>query len=65
MDIFFVTLFVFVVAMLAMAVGVIVGRTRIQGSCGGIGGQCEGDGSSSGCDLCQSSHAAQQASGTG
>ncbi len=63
MTVFFVTLTVFILAMFAMAVGVLTGRTRIQGSCGGIGGRCEGDGGSS-CDLCQSSHSAQQASGT-
>ena len=51
MTTFFVTLFVFGIALLAMAVGVLTGKTRIQGSCGGIGGRCEGNGEPS-CDLC-------------
>jgi len=33
---FIITFFVFVVVMIAMAVGVIFGRQRLQGSCGGL-----------------------------
>jgi len=51
MSVFLATLAVFVLAMLAMAVGVLSGRSPIQGSCGGIGGRCEGSGKPS-CDLC-------------
>jgi hypothetical protein len=51
MTTFLVTLVVFGLALLAMAVGVLTGKTRIQGSCGGIGGKCEGNGEPS-CDLC-------------
>lgn len=33
---FIITFFVFVVVIIAMAVGVIFGRKRLQGSCGGL-----------------------------
>jgi len=51
MTIFLVTLLVFGLAMLAMAVGVLTGRTRIRGSCGGIGADCDGEDELS-CSFC-------------
>jgi hypothetical protein len=57
MDVFLATLVIFGLALLAMAVGVLAGRSPIQGSCGGIGGRCEGDGGPS-CDLCRPESAA-------
>lgn len=51
MEIFLITLAVFGVALLAMAVGVLSGRAPIQGSCGGIAGRCEGSGEPS-CEFC-------------
>ncbi len=44
MNIFIITLCVFLLVILAMSVGVIFGRQRIKGSCGGLGG----------CELCDS-----------
>ena len=44
MKLFFITLVVFGIFILAMAVGVIFGKRRIRGSCGGVGGE--------GCDIC-------------
>lgn len=62
MSIFFATLAVFVLAILAMAVGVLSGRSPIQGSCGGIGGRCEESGGTS-CDLCSPAKGAGSAEG--
>ena len=44
MKLFLITLLVFGICILAMAVGVIFGNRRIRGSCGGVG--------SEGCDIC-------------
>jgi len=44
MKIFIITLCAFILVMLVMAVGVIFGKHRIKGSCGGLGG----------CELCDS-----------
>ena len=52
MTVFLVTLAVFAMALLAMAVGVLSGRTRIRGSCGGVAGRCDGSGEPT-CDLCR------------
>ena len=52
MTVFLITLAVFGVAMLAMAVGVLAGKTRLRGSCGGVGGQCDSTGEPT-CGLCR------------
>lgn len=44
MNVFLATLVVFVLALLAMSVGVLTGRVRLRGSCGGVAGQCDGAG---------------------
>ena len=44
MKLFLITLGVFGIFILAMAVGVIFGNRRLRGSCGGVGGE--------GCDIC-------------
>jgi hypothetical protein len=49
---FLATLVVFGLALLAMAVGALTGRSRIRGSCGGVAGRCEGWGEPT-CDLCR------------
>jgi hypothetical protein len=51
MTIFLVSLMAFGLAMLAMAVGVLTGRTRIRGSCGGIAADCDGEDKLS-CSFC-------------
>jgi hypothetical protein len=52
MEIFLASLVVFGLALLAMGVGVLTGRTRIRGSCGGVAGRCDGNGEPT-CDLCR------------
>ena len=52
MEVFLATLAVFGLALLAMSVGVLTGRVRIRGSCGGVAGQCDSDGEPS-CQLCR------------
>jgi len=47
-----ISFFVFGLALLGMAIGVIIGNRRIQGSCGGIAGLKDGDGRTA-CELCQ------------
>ena len=47
MKLFLITLIVFGMFILAMAVGVIIGNRRIRGSCGGVAGE--------GCDICGAS----------
>ena len=60
MIIFLVTLTVFVLAMLAMAVGVIMNRKPIQGSCGGLATRdCDGSGGSD-CEFCGGANAGDE-----
>jgi hypothetical protein len=49
--VFLVTLGIFLVAIAAMAVGVIISNRRIQGSCGGLANMKDSQGRSM-CDLC-------------
>ena len=51
MTVFLATLAVFGLALLAMSVGLLTGRVRMRGSCGGIAGQCDGGGEPV-CELC-------------
>jgi hypothetical protein len=44
MEIFLATLAVFGLALLAMSVGLLSGRVRLRGSCGGVAGQCDSAG---------------------
>ncbi len=48
---FLLTLVVFVVALIGMAIGVLVSNRRIKGSCGGLAGFKDSDGNSI-CDAC-------------
>ncbi len=41
MILFAITLFVFLLVILGMAIGVIISDRRIKGSCGGLNGECE------------------------
>ena len=52
MEVFLATLVVFVLALLAMSVGLLTGRVRIRGSCGGVAGQCDSSGEPT-CQLCR------------
>jgi len=52
MTVFLATLAVFGLALLAMSVGLLTGRVRMRGSCGGIAGQCDGGGEPV-CHLCR------------
>jgi FAD:protein FMN transferase len=49
--IFLVTFLAFLLVIVSMAVGVLVGRRAISGSCGGLGKKTE-DGSDNSCSLC-------------
>lgn len=40
MNTIFITIVAFALMMLAMAIGVMVGRKPLKGSCGGVGGDC-------------------------
>ena len=51
MKLLLVSFVVFVLSMLAMAVGVLFGRPAIKGSCAGIAGLCDGSGRSL-CEFC-------------
>lgn len=51
MKLFLVVLAIFLVAVLLMAVGVIFGRRRIQGSCGGLAGMRDRTGRTM-CEVC-------------
>lgn len=51
MQAFFITLGVFVIALIGMAVGVLISGRRIKGSCGGLAGFKDADGNSI-CDAC-------------
>ena len=44
MEIFLATLVVFGLALLAMSIGLLSGRVRLRGSCGGVAGQCDSSG---------------------
>ena len=48
MDIFIITISVFMVSFLGMAIGVVIADKRIKGSCGGIGALM----GKAGCDSC-------------
>lgn len=49
--VFLVTLVIFLIAIAAMAIGVIVSNRRIQGSCGGLANMKDSQGRTM-CDLC-------------
>jgi len=51
MKIFLVTLVVFALTLVAMAIGVIVSNRRIKGSCGGLAGLKDPHGNPA-CDIC-------------
>lgn len=51
MIIFLVTLGIFLIAVAAMAIGVIVSNRRIQGSCGGLANMKDSQGRTM-CDMC-------------
>lgn len=55
--VFGVTLAAFLLVIVAMAVGVMVGRREISGSCGGLGGKAAGESGAS-CSLCENPAAA-------
>ncbi len=54
---FGVTLVVFLMVIVGMAVGVLLGRRQISGSCGGLANQGDSDGSTA-CSLCSNPAAA-------
>ena len=49
MEVFFISFIVFGLAFLAMAVGVLLGRSSIKGSCGGLSAT---EGLDTGCPVC-------------
>ena len=53
LTVFGLTLGVFLLVITGMAVGVMLGRKRLTGSCGGIANQTSADGETS-CSLCSS-----------
>lgn len=50
MNVFFLTLTIFLFVMIAMAVGVIIANRSIKGSCGGLN---DIDGLKGACDICE------------
>ncbi len=50
--VFGITLVIFVLVIAGMAVGVMMGRQSIRGSCGGLGGQTTGEDGQSACSMC-------------
>lgn len=57
LPIFAVTLAAFLLVVVGMAVGVLLGRKAISGSCGGLGSGAEGE-SNTACSLCSNPEAA-------
>ncbi len=55
--VFGITLVAFLLVIACMAVGVLLGRREISGSCGGLGGQ-NGDSGADSCSLCSNPDAA-------
>jgi hypothetical protein len=55
--VFGVTLVVFLMVIVGMAVGVLLGRRQISGSCGGLANQSDSEGSTA-CSLCSNPAAA-------
>lgn len=51
MQTFFITLAIFAIALLGMAVGVLISNRRIKGSCGGLAGMTDSQGNSI-CEAC-------------
>lgn len=64
MMVFVVTAVAFGVVISLMAVGVLLGRRAIQGSCGGLGAR-QAEGESSSCSLCSNPEAACRELGRG
>ncbi len=62
--IFVLTAVAFGVVISLMAVGVMLGRSEIKGSCGGLGSS-QGEGGSTACSLCSNSDAACRELGRG
>lgn len=62
MRLLLISLVVFCVSMLAMAVGVLAGRPAIRGSCGGLAGLCDDAGRPL-CLFCPNRKTARAASG--
>jgi len=67
MSIFIAAFIVIAIAVLGMAIGVLLGRPAIKGSCGGLnqvglGGSCGGGCSSEEKEVCAAKKAAQQSS---
>lgn len=59
LSVFAVTFLVFLLVIVGMGVGVILGRRQLSGSCGGLANQRDADGNAS-CSLCSDPDAACQ-----
>jgi len=59
MTVFGLTMGVFLCVVLGMAIGVMLGRKRLRGSCGGVGSELSMSGSA-GCSLCSNPERACQ-----